>query len=838
MFSVLFRFCNELESLTKPKLVLAYLILTFMSAAGYADDIEIYDPAAIAEAAAGGLDGDPNILFILDNSGSMAVNYIEIDLGLTDLPITVQTGCRAGGEFRVRTDREDRTKRRLFRCLTRLETMKQALLAAIEGDSNDPVDTDISDVNIGLMRFNVNFNCCDGGTIIDAVAPIDALTSDTTDLLTRTNREDFIEKLQGIVREGATPLSEAMYEAYRYFDGASPFTSEVLADRVGQRAGQDVIDPAAVVDGVIDGEASAETFQSPRTQNQCQGNYVVMLSDGVPVLDTNLNSRFRDIPNLGSCSGNCLDDLAQVLKDNLGVNTFTVGFTRNVAILRSAAFRGSPNENPVLGDGYFLADDLDSLEEVFSNILSEIATIENDSFAAPAVSVSAFSRLQTREDLYYSLFSPEVHPRWQGNLKKYKIGADNVTILDQNGNGAVDSSSGSFLDTAQSYWSAETDGSDVSSGGLAGELVVVRNLFASLESDSTTVTSFGTSNIASALTEFATAMTSLDTTGALLGVLDGLMGTLESLSSLISSGTTADGTVAANAENILRWSLAEDVDQELGGTATDSNHFIGETLHSSPLVISYGVDESEPRDIVFIATNQGLLHAVTGQGADESDGVAGQVGGSERWAYLPDPDLLENFGAYYNRELDGSIDHVYGLDGAISALVQRNDSTDEIDRANLFLTQRRGGNKIFAVDVTRAYETTSPIAKLWTVEAGDTGLERLAQTWSKPVVTRFPVCGSSGCETRDALVIGGGYDESYDDETRSIASLSDDATGQNTLGNALYILDAATGEVLWSASNSRTNVRPASTGDLVVAEMDHSIPSSPRCWTLIGIVVS
>lgn len=670
-----------------------------------------------------------------------------------------------------------------FRCLQKFEIMKRALEQALLSDPDDPDGVDFSQINLGLMRFNYNTGSGNSGaTVIDAVAVSQAPTAPDWDDDDRTNRDDFLDKLKSMQFEGNTPLAESMYEAYRYFAGWAPYSAE----HTPRTSNQLVLDPEAVIDGFVGNSVTDETYLSPVTSNQCQGNYVVLLSDGVPTSDNTYDSLIRSLPNVPSCGDNCVDEMATALKANLGVHTFTIGFDIDIDLLKDTARNGSPNSNPVDGDGYYTADNLDSLKSVFSRVLGQVQAIEADSFVAPAVTVNAFNRLQNREDIYYAVFKPRADLRWPGNVKKYKVSSD-AQILDSSGINAISPDTGFFTDASQSYWSDEADGAIVTDGGFAAELLAPRNLFGSLDSVANSVTRLSSTSIELATERFLGLLEEKSLLGSLLGLSQNQFDAL---------GSQAEG----NVEEIARWSLGQKLPIDPSNPSA-TNMYIAESIHSTPFVLSYGSSRAAPKDVVFLVTNQGLLHAITGQGGDEPDGLSGEVGGSERWSYLPDPSLLQNLGGYYNKKLGDSIEHLYGLDGEMSALVERN-VANELTKAHLFLTQRRGGKQIFAVDVTNGYDRTNPIGKLWTIKGGSGDLKRLAYTWSKPAVSKFPVCTGSMCEVKDAIVVGGGYDTDYDNNTISLNNLADGRKGQDTTGNALYVLDAATGAVLWSAAPS------------------------------------
>ncbi len=83
----------------------------------------------------------------------------------------------------------------------------------------------------------------------------------------------------------------------------------------------------------------------------------------------------------------------------------------------------------------------------------------NGTFTAPALSINAFNRSQTTNDFYVSLFKPSDRLRWAGNVKKYSI--RNGQIVDAAGQNAIDPATGFFREDAQSLWSPQADGADI-----------------------------------------------------------------------------------------------------------------------------------------------------------------------------------------------------------------------------------------------------------------------------------------------------------------------------------------------------------------------------------------
>ncbi len=103
----------------------------------------------------------------------------------------------------------------------------------------------------------------------------------------------------------------------------------------------------------------------------------------------------------------------------------------------------------------------------------------------------------------------------------------------------------------------------------------------------------------------------------------------------------------------------------------------------------------------------------------------------------------------------------------------------------IYVGMRRGGRVIYAFDVTTP---TSPVF-LWKKANTDTGSSLLGQTWSEPRLARIK--GNSN----PVLVFGAGYDATAEDAS---------TPGTTTMGNAIYVLDAISGNLLKQFAASRS----------------------------------
>lgn len=618
----------------------------------------------------------------------------------------------------------------------------------------------IDNVNVGLMRFNDR----DGGPVIQAIVDLE------------TNRARINSSIDSLDAVGKTPLSEVLYESALYWNG--------LPAEFGQRINEYPTDPAALVSTI-----GPEIYRSPIVDS-CAKNYNVLLSDGEPNFNNEERSLVPTLPGfatltgntscVGSGEGHCLDDIGEYLRlrdtDSTqpgvqNVSTHTIGFAEDIDVLRDTAAAG--------GGKYFLADDVQTLTSALLQIVNEI-TDKSLAFSAPAVTVNTFNRTQNLNDIYLTMFGVKNKVHWPGNLKKYEItnrvttdaaGIETVhpTITDANGIDAVNPATGFFHLSARSYWSAATDGNDVLLGGAASKLPApsARKL----------VTYNGTNKNLSAVTNLITVSNST------LAPADfGLTGT----------------TGEPSKDDIIRWMRGEDVRDEDNNSTTTVRRAMGDPLHSQPASIVYGGSATNPEVVVYVATNDGYLHAIDG------------ATGDELWSFVPKELMTRMTRLYFDPDTKYKS---YGLDGNVVPVVFDEDKNGIIDGANDFVRivfgMRRGGSTYYALDVT---DKDRP-QLLWTASPNELG-----QSWSTPVVARIDAPGVS--DGQAVVVIGGGYDPVHDTNTHPSA---DDAVGASVI-----MLDLETGTELWRAS------RNGGSNDLILSSMTRAIPGEIRVIDISG----
>jgi len=596
-----------------------------------------------------------------------------------------------------------------------------------------------------------------------------------------------------------------------------------------------------IVDPDNDGDFTTNppSYVSPITES-CQANYIVLLSDGLGFISDVETGTWEptqyvhDIVGSSACTGH--DDCAKALVRNLRnedqnaldgdqtIRTYTIGFNlgdTNPTFLQELATEG--------GGAFYAADSAADLSKVFQNIIADALSAPT-SFTAPSLSVNAFNRLFNRSDVFFALFQPNENKRWVGNIKKFSICAGNPDdscqlgeVIDATGAPAIGTDS-RIKGSARSYWSTTNDGPTVNEGG-SGEKAQSqgygdRNVYTYTGADFFPATPVSLNTDAHKVLDSNT-----DLTKTLLG------------DSLMSDGARTE---------VINWIRGQDVKDEDGdGSDTDTRWVYADPLHSRPLSITYGAPYCQAADIssaspgdacyggianstrnadqavikLVVGTNDGVLHFIN------------EYNGREEWAFVP-PELLDEQQALMNNTAG---DHIYGIDGTPSALIIDNNKNgviepSESDKVYLFVGLRRGGNSIYAFDITPTTSAlddptaTDPVQPkfMWRIKGGEGEFGSLGQTWSRPTPMSIRYGnGSGGSEPRDVLVFGGGYDTGQDAVTASLTTEDGDAVyhGTDGVGNAIYIVNPVTGARIWWASDT------GSGAELELPHMDYSIPS-------------
>jgi type IV pilus assembly protein PilY1 len=151
----------------------------------------------------------------------------------------------------------------------------------------------------------------------------------------------------------------------------------------------------------------------------------------------------------------------------------------------------------------------------------------------------------------------------------------------------------------------------------------------------------------------------------------------------------------------------------------------------------------------------------------------------------------------------------YGLDGDVRVLRFDSNQNGIIeasagDKVWIYFGMRRGGRFYYALDVT---DRNTPHL-LW--KLGPDALPGVGETWSTPAITRVRIDDATQNGEKFVLLMGGGYDDA--EENYNFTT--------DTSGHRIFMVDAATGNLLWYAGGPGG----AGTPTLPLEKMTHSIP--------------
>ena len=751
-----------------------------------------------------------------------------------------------------------------------------AALNTVFGSLNDQF-------NVGLMLFGET-----GGGNQSPVTSYMRYAIRTMDATNRAALQSLITGLDQNTDKGSNaPYGLGLFEAFKYFGGGTGSPQD--ATHYGKTAfggfGQKKRDYAGNANNAITQflagnafvDATSNLYVSP-IGDGCAKNYVIYLSNGLPQagadnpgggnpnasqLLANVGGNTATIPlSNNTAQGNIGDEYARFLSgtdvstltETQKINTYTIFMydpssvsgndNANIVLLRSMANQGRGK--------YFAAEDGASLINVLNIILREIQSV-NEVFASVSLPVSVNVRGTSLNQVYMGVFRPDENslPKWFGNLKEYQLILSGGTVYlgDATGVRADNPTSGFITNTAMSYWTAPSsfwsffpsgsppsasdkpDGPLVEKGAAAQRL---RTDFAASQSSRRLYTCTGACPAGSlSATPFNTTTISPSSASnqTAFGATDGGYG---------NSFTGASGQ-AGEVTDIINWARGADNinDENLSGTYTDIRASIhGDVVHSKPAVINYNrtgdcTTPDENDVMVYYGANDGVFHALKG-GKNATDGA-------EKWGFIP-PEfygklkrLRDNstpIEVFNHPPLDTSNNKSYFADGPVS--IYQVDANNDCryttggsgDKVHIFLSMRRGGRFIYALDVT---DPDDP-RLLWKISNSTAGFAELGYTWSIPAVSILNLNGTN----TPVLVFGGGYDPDVEDvrpdqisgfNGASAATLTHTSGAVQTraMGRRIFIVNAADGSQVWSAGGDLASA--GASGILQVAGMNYAMPS-------------
>ena len=461
--------------------------------------------------------------------------------------------------------------------------------------------------------------------------------------------------------------------------------------------------------------------------------------------------------------------------------------------------------------GFYSAQSTDDIVNSIVNFVSDLnqtlPSVPSGTIIIPDDPYRADSQLAVA---YYPTLQPKVAENaviWEGNLKKYKL--NEGTLFGKGNTKLFESIAGDLNPAAPDYWSDKNyagANDKVENGGFYSQLVTpatgvasVRTLYVEDWDNAT--------DKKPVLRKFG-----VDAAGKV--VVDGVALT----NNTFKDTATYNEATLRKLLNFLGFdnlpstaTLVRNMTLTTGNT-TKPIKVLGATIHSTPAAVSYSatLDANTGRvtdardDYVLFGSSEGGLHLV-----DAGDQGSGN-GGKEKFVVIPREMLrvASNSDALVKGATKAEIGSPnFGIDAPwlVTADYQYNLANN---RVNVNTTGgkgvfaygglRMGGEAFYGLNLN---DNNNP-RMMFTITPDTSGFSRMGQIWEKP--TKAKIKTSTTDTGTDVLVFGGGYDMCYENEAFQVG-VTDTALGtcsniSTTKGNAVYIINAKTGALIWSAS--------------------------------------
>lgn len=622
-----------------------------------------------------------------------------------------------------------------------------------------------------------------------------------------------------------------------------------------------------------------KSYASPLNDDECSGNGIYLLTDGKPystsdtsakeVMNASLQGsgltvdQCSALPSRSEAAWGCIAEYATILRNpannplRLPIKTAAVGFgksfqglteTKDIVVngkqvsvvdcdrgnadddirnLCKLGERKGDNEVKTFGDGGFYyteetAEIAASIIDFAGNLVQVINTAPSGTITIPDDPYRVANQLPYA---YLPMLDPDISSGasiWKGNLKKYAL--NQGTLFGRSDKALYKDASGDLNEATQDLWQIanfikgdKTVNNDIEAGGVYAQLRTpnsglgsVRSIYVEdfISDGSTTpflrklsVNELGIPQGFDALVDTAT-YTQLNQRRLLsfLG-FDNL---------LLNNGQIIDDNIEVK-------------DLKLNAPSRQIK-VLGGVVHSKPTAVSYsatlddnGRITNTRDDHVLFGSMDGALHLVDSDDGKESYAIIPKHMLKAQPEALVENSLTNKVGEpYFGVDAPWLVttDYKYDLDNSKVTV-----DTDDDKGMFAYGGLRMGGEAFYGIDIS---DKSNPKIKFSITPDsfnGETSTDftRLGQIWSKPTAAKIRLTKGSdpnkNTAATDVLIFAGGYDMSYEDPEYVATSAAP------AKGNAIYMIDAKDGKLLWSTSAKATD----SKGNKNAPTMIHSI---------------
>lgn len=467
------------------------------------------------------------------------------------------------------------------------------------------------------------------------------------------------------------------------------------------------------------------------------------------------------------------------------------------------------------GEGGFYS--AQSTEDIVNSIITFVSDLNQTLPSTPSGTIiipddpyRADSQLAVA---YYPTLQPKVAENsviWEGNMKKYRL--NEATLFGRNNTRLFRNVAGELNPAAQDFWSDRNypgANDKVESGGFYSQL-------------NTPDTGAGINSTRVLFVEDWRSKTdqspvlrrvSVSGAGKVLVNNQALTDTSFNDTATYNQATLRKLLNFLGFENLPASTVSVKDMTLTSANATQPIKVLGATIHSTPASVSYSATlDDDGRvtaardDYVLFGSTEGGLHLV-----NASDSGANN-GGRERFVIIP-REMLRNSSQSEALVKEATKPEIgspeFGIDAPwlVSAdyrydFANRRVNIDTSGNQGIYAYGglRMGGEAFYGLNLN---DPDNP-NMMFTITPATTGFARMGQIWSQP--TKAKIKTRSTDTGTDVLVFGGGYDMCYENEGFQVG-VTDTALGacsniSSTRGNAVYIINAQDGSLIWSASGA------------------------------------
>ena len=483
--------------------------------------------------------------------------------------------------------------------------------------------------------------------------------------------------------------------------------------------------------------------------------------------------------------------------------------------------------SPGFGNGgFFIANDSAEVTRSVIQFIDNIGKNPIDPLSTGAVSIPVDALNPHTYQPYGYLRALEPKPGtqniiWMGNLKKYAVSSGALKSKDSSQ--WVFDTEGAFTKGTQDYWNttSQTDDAGVNIGGVISNLVLPTEAspkgYRPIFTDISSVSSAGV-------------ITGSSTGNDLFFVSRSAVDSATLLKNFKNDSVLTNLAVDIKLKLLNYFgypvALSPAVMPDTLTAPKDATSAMGASIHSFPVQMTYAGEldangdlKSTRKQSVLYGSMEGALRAV-----DASTGT-------EQMVFVPSEILSDTTAS---NALVKGVSDVNGVTAGIGGawivdadykVVSASDDTTSVEasKMNVYGGMRMGGKSYYGLNML----TPASPKFLFKITGGTGGYSRMGQTWSKPVLANIRINNKI---TR-VMIVGGGYDACYENprfvlgtanteefKIKNAAGVVTDSCKKNqAIGNAVYIINANTGALIWWASNSGA--------DTNIASMKHSIVS-------------